>query len=442
MELPAPFLARIRRQLGEDAYACYLAAMERPPQRGLRVNTLKASTQAFAAICPWEVVPSPTAAEGFLLMEPGEQLGLHPLHRAGLFYLQEPSAMAAVALLDPQPGMCVLDLCAAPGGKAGQIASRLQGQGVLVANEVIPGRAQTLCRTLERLGVRNSMVTCMNPEALCGALAGWFDAALVDAPCSGEGMFRKDPEAIREWSPAHVEACALRQANILDSAARALKPGGRLLYSTCTFSPQEDEEAVEAFLKRQQGAFFLLQSHRLWPHTGPGEGHFMALLEKRSAGGLLTRPAALPRKAPQKGKTKGAPLAPWHDFVSEYMVQPPQGEPCVLPDGRLMLLPPGLPSCWETLRLCSCGVQAGEMKNGRFTPAHSLFMAYPGSVFSNSVSLSPEEIKEYFLGNTLPVPQSLRGWCAVLPQGVDWPAGYGKAVAGTLKNHLPKGLRG
>lgn len=436
MELPKEYVARLREQLGEDGLSSYLAAMAEPPRRGLRANPLKIEPTALPGLLPWNMTPAETAAEGFLLPEGAENVGTHPLHRAGYFYMQEPSAMAPVALLDPQPGMVVLDLSAAPGGKAGQIAGRLRGEGILVANEVVPGRAKTLAHTLERLGVRNALVTSMHPEALCEALAGRFDAVLADAPCSGEGMFRKEPQALAEWSPAHVTACAARQAHILDCAASALRPGGKLCYSTCTFAPAEDEEAVAAFLRRQEGTFTLLEEKRFWPHTSEGEGHYMALLIKGE--GRAPGKPRVPARRP-------APPPPgYRAFVEESMKEPPRGTPLLLPDGRLMLAPAGLDERlpgWERLRLLRCGVYAGDEKKNRFTPAHALYMACPAAAFRQIALLNDDELSAYFLGNTLPIPEYLRGWCAVTAPGLDWPVGFGKAVGGVLKNHYPKGLR-
>ena len=432
MQLPAEFQARMQALLGEQ-YPAYWLAMQQPPQRGLRVNTLKTGVETFLQRSPWPLQPTGLVQEGFLLSNDITRIGSHPLHRAGLFYMQEPSAMRTAALLSPQPGMRVLDLCAAPGGKAGQLAAYLKGEGLLVANELVPARAAVLAGTLERLGVRNALCTCMNPESLCELFAGYFDAVLVDAPCSGEGMFRKEPQAVTAWSVAHVLSCAARQSHILDSAAAALRPGGRLAYSTCTFAPEEDEQAIRAFLSRHP-SFALLCEERHYPHTGPGEGHFVALLQKQD-GTVQTciseaRPLLVPREA----------ALAWDAFVKENMKTPPKGDPLLLPDGRLVLLPQGVPAGYDRLRLRSAGVHAAEYKNGRFTPAHGLCMAYPASAFLRTVELKEAELDKYFSGNTVQISNDLSGFCVVCAQG--YPVGWGKAVQGVLKNHLPKGLRG
>lgn len=432
MELPGAYLERLRLQLGEGGLTQYLKAMDKPPVRGLRVNTLKLTPGAFLCLSPWRLSPLPGISEGFILEDPAEGIGNHPLHRAGYCYLQEPSAMEPAALLNPNGNMRVLDLCAAPGGKATALAARLAGQGLLIANEVVAHRAEILKRNIQRMGIRNALITVMQPEPLCKVLEGWCDAVLVDAPCSGEGMFRKDPKAIREWSLGHVAACARRAGHILDCAAMALRPGGKLVYSTCTFSPEEDEAAVEAFLARH-GNFLLVSARRFWPHLHRGEGHFMALLMKNGGKEQLAAIGGKNEKAQ-------APAA-WTRFVEENMTAAPGGIPRLLPDGRLMLLPEGLPPGYEAFRIAACGVHAGDMKGDRFAPNHGLFMAYPVSAFQRRVYCGDEMLGAYFAGNTVLSDLPGKGFCAVTGLKMNWPVGFGKLVDGVVKNHLPKGLR-
>lgn len=432
MQLPPAFEARMRALLGEE-YPAYRKALEEPPRRGLRVNTLKIGVEEFIKKAELPLVPTGLVPEGLMLTEELPRIGAHPLHRAGLFYMQEPSAMRAAALLAPTPGMRVLDLCAAPGGKAGQLAAYLQGKGVLIANEVVPNRAAVLAGTLERLGIRNALITSMQVEPLCNLLKGYFDAVLVDAPCSGEGMFRKEPQAILDWSVAHVEACALRQAGILDAAAIALRSGGRLVYSTCTFSEEENEDTVRAFIARNP-VFTLLHEERHFPHTGVGEGHFIALLQKESGDEQRDIPAASVK--PLSREVKSA----WEAFVEQTMAEVPEGVPLLLTDGRLMLLPEETPANFDRLFLRNAGVHAADYKNGRFTPAHALALAYPAEAFRLKIELDEEELSAYFLGNTLNIPEEGTGFAVVLAKG--HPVGWGKAVQGVLKNHYPKGLRG
>ncbi len=428
MRLPEAYLARIERQLGA-AYADYLACMDAPPRRALRVNTRKLDAATFRRICPFPLTPTGLMPESFFFPE-DEPIGREPLHAAGLCYAQEPSASVPATLLNAAPGMRVLDLCAAPGGKAGQIAAGLRGTGLLVANELVGARANTLCGNLERLGVTNAIVTSLRPDALCGALPGYFDAALVDAPCSGEGMFRREPQAAADWSPEGVRACAVRQRAILDAAADTVRPGGVLVYSTCTFSPEEDGETVEAFLTTHRD--YSMQDERtLYPHTFPGEGQYMAVL-RRAATAAESVPHAV------TGAAEAVPE--WEAFYAENLVPGalPQGETRRLPDGRVFLLPEGMPEALRKLRVLRAGLLLGETKNSRFVPAHALAMALQRDAFLRTVELG-HAAGAYFGGETVPCDKALPGWCGVTYEG--FPVGWGKAVGGTLKNHLPKGLR-
>lgn len=440
-QLPEAFLRRMHRQLGDPGYADYLSAMERTRPRALRVNTLKTDVAAFLSLADAALTPDEIVPEGFFV--PGDfPVGTNPLHAAGLFYMQEPSAQFPAALLCAKPHETVLDLCAAPGGKAGQLAAGMQNTGLLIANEIVPQRAGVLSGTLERLGVQNAVVTNMRPDALCPLLSGSCDAVLVDAPCSGEGMFRKEPQAVCDWSEAHVRASAERQRRILESAAVCVKPGGRLVYSTCTFSPEENEETVAWFLAAHP-AFSCAAQKRFYPHTSTGEGQFAALLlrddspvpaaiEKTQSGG---------RRVPSR---KGKPINPATDaaldrFFKDTMSVRPGSTPLFLPDGRVFLQPERVPDALSEMRVLSCGVLAGELRGERFRPAHALFLAYPGDEFLTALTLDGAALFAFLAGETVPCDPSLTGYAAVCVHG--HPLGFGKCDRGTLKNHLPKGLR-
>ena len=426
-QLPEAYLARMQAQLGEESFAAYLRAMEEPSRRALRVNTLKTSAEAFAAAADFALTPTGLLPESFFFAD-DVAIGKHPLHVAGCCYVQEPAAQVPASLSGARPGRIVLDLCAAPGGKTTQLAACMQNTGLLVANEPVRSRAETLVGNLERLGVTNALVTCMRPDALADALGACFDLVLVDAPCSGEGMFRKDDGAIREWSPEHVVACAARQEQILQSAAQLLKPGGRLVYATCTFSPEENEGEIDAFLSAHSD-FTLLESRRMYPHSSVGEGQFMAVLE--CAGELAPGCAALTAPKPEQVP---AFEAFWREtFLSE----PPQA--MMLPDGRVLLPPELLPRELGKLHILRAGVLAGEQKNGRFTPDHALAMARPAAAFRRVVPLEGEALPRFLAGETVACPPEYSGWCAATALG--YPVGWGKAVDGVLKNHIPKGLR-
>ena len=440
-QLPEAFLRRMHRQLGDPGYADYLSAMERTRPRALRVNTLKTDVAAFLSLADAALTPDEIVPEGFFVPE-DFPVGTNPLHAAGLFYMQEPSAQFPAALLCAKPHETVLDLCAAPGGKAGQLAAGMQNTGLLIANEIVPQRAGVLSGTLERLGVQNAVVTNMRPDALCPLLSGSCDAVLVDAPCSGEGMFRKEPQAVCDWSEAHVRASAERQRRILESAAVCVKPGGRLVYSTCTFSPEENEETVAWFLAAHP-AFSCAAQKRFYPHTSTGEGQFAALLlrddspvpaaiEKTQSGG---------RRVPSR---KGKPINPATDaaldrFFKDTMSARPGATPLFLPDGRVFLQPERVPDALSEMRVLSCGVLAGELRGERFRPAHALFLAYPGDEFLTALTLDGAALFAFLAGETVLCDPALSGYAAVCVHG--HPLGFGKCDRGTLKNHLPKGLR-
>ncbi len=423
--LPEAFLTRMQSQLGA-AFSAYLAAMEQSPKRALRVNTLKILPKDFASCVDFPLSPTGLTPESFFVPD-DVAVGRHPLHAAGLFYMQEPSAQMPVSLLTLHPGMAVLDLCAAPGGKSGQIAAALGKKGLLVSNEPIASRANVLMYNLERMGVANGMVTSMYPDALCRITEGFFDAVVVDAPCSGEGMFRKDDSAVTDWSPSHVAACAARQRQILAAAQLAVKPGGQLLYSTCTFSQAENEDMAAWFLSAYP-AFRLVTTRRMYPHDSIGEGQFAA---------LFIRDGAL---SPSRcGIRAEKPCAPFQAFCRESMSTVPSQETRELPDGRVLLLPEILPFGWEKLHVLRCGVLAGEVKKKCFFPDHALFLSLPADAFLRTVELTGAQLAAYYAGEVLPCDPQLSGWCAVSVRG--YCTGFAKAVDGQLKNHYPKGLR-
>ncbi len=429
IRLPEKFIRRMGEELGGELGE-FLKSYDQPPVRGLRANLLKTDPKALEGLLPYKLQRSEILEEGFAIREPADGIGGDPYHIAGLFYIQEPSAMAPIAAAEIEPGMRVLDLCAAPGGKSGGIAARMHGEGLLVANEIVPGRAKILGFTLERLGVTNAAVTCAHPDALCEALPGYFDRVIVDAPCSGEGMFRKDEAAIAEWSEEHVISCAQRQRAILKSAYKALRPGGKLIYSTCTFSREENEENME-WLASELPDMEIELMERLYPHTCQGEGHFTARLKKA---GDDRMPQPDMKLMPCREKD-------YFGFIEHTFDQPPKGKAYMIKDGRVLLINGELPAGLSAVRLLSAGVYAGDMLKGRFTPAHSLFMAAHGGTYRNAIELAPDDprLYDFLKGSTIGIPEGLKGYMPLSVGG--FPVGFGKAVEGTLKNHLPKGLR-
>ncbi len=428
--------------LGSELEA-FLASYDRPRQAGLRVNPLK--TDCCPDLTPFVTGPISWARDGYFL-RPGARPGLHPYHEAGLYYLQEPSAMAPAALLDPQPGERVLDLCAAPGGKSTQLAAAMAGRGLLVSNEINPKRARILSRNLERMGVSNALVLNEDPRRLQARFAGCFDKILVDAPCSGEGMFRKEPDAVADWSGQLVQMCARRQQEILASAARMLRPGGRLVYSTCTFSPEENEGVISQFLKAHPDfaveevpapwfspgrpdwvadpAPGLEQTFRLWPHRLPGEGHFAAVLRRRGEDAGAWAPQQKSQKLPQAVEEFLKPLPPL-----------PEGMPLLFA-GQWYWAPAALPDL-AGLRVLRPGLELGEVRKDRFLPAHALALFCKTAPQTAAFAWDSPEIAAYLRGEAVPGGQ--RGWTLVTADGLS--IGWAKGDGSQLKNHYPKGLR-
>ena len=427
--LPEAFLQRMEAQLGSE-YPAFLESLERPRAVALRFNPLKGERP----VLPFVGAPVPWEPEGFYY-DPETRPGLHVYHEAGVYYLQEASAMAPVALLDPKPGERVCDLCAAPGGKTTQIAGRMLGQGFLVCNEINPKRAKILSRNIERMGVANALVTNEHPETLASRFPGFFDRVLVDAPCSGEGMFRKEEAAVTDWSQETVQMCARRQREILDSAARLVRPGGRLVYSTCTFAPEEDEETVAAFLEAHpeftpepvEAPWFVPgenASYRMWPHKLLGEGHFAAVLRK-TQGESGEVPACPGEKCPKA----------WESFAKELGITLPEGK-AVSFGQSLYWAPMELPEL-NRLKVLRPGLELGTERKGRFEPAHALALWLKTCAVAESFPPESPEMKAYLHGDV--VPSGKKGWCLVQAGG--YAIGWGKGDGSVLKNHYPKGLR-
>ena len=422
MNLPEEFIIRMQKRLGA-AYPAFLRCYDASPVRGVRANLLKLSAEAFAALAPFAGERVPWAEGGFYTA--AEKVGHFPAWHAGLFYAQEPSAMCAAPLLAVKPGERVLDLCAAPGGKTTQLAAAMRGEGVLVANEYVFDRARILSQNVERLGVRNAAVVSADPAALAARLPQYFDKILVDAPCSGEGMFRRDETAIAEWSVQNVERCIVRQREILDSAAQMLAGGGTLVYSTCTFERGENEDQVAQFLVRHPD-FVLREQHLLLPHAVRGEGHFAAVLQRTDGKRCDAPPFPQTRNA--------AAERAFAAFAEEFFVRIPAGGLTAAGD-RLYLLPAGLPAlAGNVLR---AGLELGTFDGKRFTPAHALAMAVSAEEVRIRFELSDAECVRWLRGETL--SREGRGWGIVTWRGHS--LGLCKAAGGVLKNHYPKGLR-
>ena len=427
--LPEAFLDRMKTQLGTE-YQDFLESLERPRAVALRFNPLKGSKPAL----PFVGQPVPWEPEGYYY-DPAARPGLHVFHEAGVYYLQEASAMAPVALLDPQPGEKICDLCAAPGGKTTQIAGRMLGAGFLRWNEINPKRAKILSRNVERMGVANALVTNEHPLRLAERFQGFFDRVLIDAPCSGEGMFRKEEAAVTDWSPETVQMCARRQAEILNSGAELVRPGGRLVYSTCTFAPEEDELAVAGFLadhpdfrpEMVEAPWFEPGengTYRMWPHKLLGEGHFAAVL-RRDGGETTKIPASAGTKLPGE----------WTCFAKELGIVLPAGK-AISFGQNLFWAPEELPDIRQ-LKVVRPGLELGTVKKDRFEPAHALALWLKECAREQVFPGDSTEMAAYLHGEVIPTAKM--GWCLVKADGFS--IGWGKGDGNVLKNHYPKGLR-
>ena len=439
MTLPALFVEKMKAMLGPE-YPDFLAGYEKPPYKGVRLNPLKCTPEQLQASLPFPLEPSPFSPLSYYAPE-GWKPGATPAHHAGMFYSQEPSAASAVTALDPQPGERILDLCAAPGGKSTQIAGLLGRQGLLWSNEVVRSRANILLSNMERLGVQNAVVSSAQPALLCGALRGWFHRVLVDAPCSGEGMFRRDPAAIEAWSQEGVESCARRQLLILDSAAQAVREGGLMVYSTCTFSREENEDVCARFLQAHpeftaepipaafgRPALDGSPARRVLPIDG-GEGHFVARFRR-----VGENPCSV---LPVEGQPIGNEARQAVALYEECFCCDRPGS-LGLFGGRVFLLPPGLPGL-SGLGVLRAGVELAAVKGKRLQPSHGIFMSRSMGECRQIMNFSPEDtaLLAFLHGEEIDSP--CKGYTAVCVNGIV--TGFGKASAGRLKNHYPKGLR-
>ncbi len=451
----------MRALLGDDAPA-FFEALDDAPQTGLRINMLKTTPHELAQRAGWTLEPVPWCSSGFYVpadIRPGK----HPYHAAGLYYLQEPSAMAVAEALDVQPGQRVLDLAAAPGGKATHIAALLGNEGLLVANEIDNGRVKALGENLERWGARNVVLTNDTPERLAERWGAVFDRVLIDAPCSGEGMFRKNAAAQAEWSIAHVQGCAMRQGRILEHAARLVKGGGLLVYSTCTFAPEENEQRIAAFLAahpdwelmdfpkhhgiapaQRQWAEPVLpeleRAVRLWPHRVRGEGHFIAVLRKMGDDQPPRRASIDPTRRKDASTARSSPQAAftmWRAFAQQTLRTDVSAERLHFTNDQIYSLPPDH-LAFEGVRVVRPGLWLGTIKPGRFEPSHALALALNAADAQTTVNLSLAEAERYLHGETI-TRAGASSWVLVLVDG--WPLGWGRRTGDVVKNHYPKGLR-
>ena len=459
MNLPIEFEKKMKAFLG-DEWDDFLYSYDNNRFQALRFNTLKVqSHEEIMRILKTLKISSDKkvswANEAYYFDE-NVRPGKHPYHEMGLYYIQEPSAMSAAALLAPKPGMRVLDLCAAPGGKSTQLATYLGDSGLLVSNEINTQRSRILSQNIERMGIKNAIVTNEDSFVLASHFPGFFNAIQVDAPCSGEGMFRKLPEAIEQWSMENVAICAARQKEILDNAAVMLKPGGVIVYSTCTFSKEENEDVIEYFLERHPD-FTLEEMERFWPHKVDGEGHFVAKLVRR---GCVDTDLKADRKTKKnknsknrKNETKPALTKENMKLLSAFLDETISEDVAAwIKNSRLVMFGeqlyrlPDMEVDIKGLKVQRAGLHIGEFKKQRFEPSHSLALALKLNDAKNLVKLTcdnPQTIG-FFNGQSVVLSdeqaaECKKGWALVCVDG--YTAGWGKVNGTQVKNHYPKGLR-
>lgn len=447
-DLPIAYKNRMNELLGED-FSSYEEALSQSPVKGFRVNTDKISLEDFEKINIFGSEKIPYVKNGFYL--DFEKAGNHPYHHAGMIYIQEPGAMAPAECIDIDPNWKILDMCAAPGGKSSQLKNKLGENGILVSNEIVSSRCKILTGNFERLGLRNAITTCMDTGKLARLYPNTFDLIMVDAPCSGEGMFRKEEVAIDEWSEENVKMCAKRQAEILDNAALCLKDGGYIIYATCTFSLEENEMTVDAFLTRHDD-FELVSvkkevedatsdgisfdgckteninfARRFYPHKSKGEGQFMAVLHSKYESSS-SYPAA---KVSQDKIDKTV-----YDFLGSVLTDYDKNH-VLMYNGNPVYFTSDFPVNKGTA--FACGVTIGEIRKNYIQPHHQFFMAM-GDKFIRKIELDPDsdEMKKYLHGEEIDVDCD-NGWAVITTNGCS--VGGVKVVSGRAKNHYPKGLR-
>lgn len=457
MNLPGAFVEKMQGLLGTE-FDDYIKCYDEKRLYGLRVNTRKISVEEFKRICPFEIEPIPWIENGFYYDGEHVQAAKHPYYFAGLYYLQEPSAMTPANRLPIEPGDKVLDVCAAPGGKATELGAKLNGEGVLVANDISNSRAKGLLKNIEVFGIGNVLVLSEEPGKLEEYFPEYFDKILIDAPCSGEGMFRKDKKMVKAWEEHGPEFFSKIQRSIVTQAARMLKPGGMLLYSTCTFDPEENERTIEYLLKQypefvikdirpyegfaagkpevtesKDEAF--AKTVRIWPHKMHGEGHYVALLQKGEAVGTNRESYAKTRvkKVPEEILTffKGVD---WEMDWSRLEIY----------SEKVYYMPEGIPNV-KGIRFLRTGLYLGDLKKNRFEPSQSLAMCLKKEEYKNTLNLqvSDERVIRYLKGETIDVDELVspkdKGWQLVLVDG--YPLGWGKLANGSLKNKYLPGWR-
>lgn len=426
--LPQQFLDEMKEILNEE-YDDFIKSYDEPKTTGLRVNTLKISKEDLLNLNLYNLDQIPWAKEGFYYNEEVDRPGKSPLHEAGAYYLQEPSAMSVVPKLDVQEDEKILDMCAAPGGKSTYILSKLNNTGLLVSNEINPTRIRALGENLERFGAKNCIITNTDSNNLRKVFTGYFDKIVIDAPCSGQGMFRKDEVAITDWSYAKVLECQSIQREIIRDGYEMLTNGGTLVYSTCTFAKEENEDVINEFISEYPNAKLIIME-RLWPHKVKGEGHFVAKIQKLEEEDCNVKQI--------KVKRIDKEIKDYKDFEKKFLNISLENK-FEIRGENLYLLPEESPDT-KKIKLLRYGLHVGTLKKNRFEPSHALshYLKMEDAKYIENLKVNDEQILQYLRGNTINTGNS-RGWVLVCVEGI--PIGWGKESNGVLKNHYPKGLR-
>lgn len=425
--LPFDFVTQIRTQLGPDANR-FLATYNDPPTHGLRLNPAKIEISALRTQTGWNLEPIPWCPNGYYI-DPTARPGSHPFHAAGLYYLQEPTAMAVAEAADLQPGQTVLDIAASPGGKSTQISAAIGPTGLLVANEIHPARIKALGENLERWGATNTIITNRTPAQIATNPGLQFDRIIIDAPCSGEGLFRRDPAARDEWSPDRVIGCSTRQIEIVETTLPLLGPGGLLVYSTCTFNQSENEHVITRLLADLPD-FTAEPTQRYWPHECRGEGHTITCIHRS---GTLHTPASV------SSGSKPSPVV-WSEFAATtFSSDPLAGFPGdIVQSGERLSLQSSLPLAAIVDRPVRSGLWLGDQRPGRFEPSHALALAIDPATALNRLDLTIADAHRWIAGEPINASGD-QGWVLITVEG--YGLGWGKRTGGTVKNHYPKGLR-
>lgn len=427
-KLPQQFLDEMKEIL-KDEYDDFIESYDEPKTTGLRVNTLKMSKEKLVNLDLFKMTQIPWANEGFYYEETVDRPGKNPLHEAGAYYLQEPSAMSVVPKADIRENDKVLDMCAAPGGKSTYILSKLNDSGLLVSNEINSIRIKALGENLERFGAKNCIITNTDSTNLRKTFTGYFDKVVIDAPCSGQGMFRKDEVAIADWSHAKVLECQSIQREIIRDGYEMLNNGGILVYSTCTFTKEENEVVINEFIEEYPNAK-LIEMERLWPHRVKGEGHFVAKIQKLEDEDCNVKQI--------KTKRLDKELKDYRDFEKKFL-NIKMGDKFDIRGENLYLIPDESPDT-KKLKILRYGLHLGMLKKNRFEPSHALshYLNIDDVKYVEDLKVDDTKLLDYLRGNVINTGKS-RGWVLVAVEGV--PIGWGKESNGVIKNHYPKGLR-